>query len=47
MADHDAIPQTFVFDRQGKLAERLVGFGPSDAETIDKAVEAALQAPAQ
>ena len=47
MADSDAIPQTFVFDRQGKLAERLIGFRPSDAETIDRAVEAALQAPAQ
>jgi thiol-disulfide isomerase/thioredoxin len=47
MADSDAIPQTFVFDRQGKLAERLIGFRPSDSETIDRAVEAALQAPAQ
>ena len=47
MADSDAIPQTLIFDRQGKLAERLIGFRPSDTEIIDQAVEAALQAPAQ
>lgn len=47
MANDDRIPQTFVFDRQGKLVERLVGFGATSAETIDRAVEAALQSPAQ
>jgi len=46
MADSDAIPQTFVFDREGKLAERLIGFGPGDGERIDQAVEAALNIPA-
>lgn len=46
MANNDAIPQTFVFDRQGLLAERLIGFGPNSGERIDRAVEAALQTPA-
>ena len=46
MANNDAIPQTFVFDRQGQLAERLIGFGPNAGERIDNAVEAALQVPA-
>jgi thiol-disulfide isomerase/thioredoxin len=47
MADNDAIPQTFVFDRQGQLVERFVGFGATTGARIDKAVEAALQSPAQ
>ena len=46
LGDNDAIPQTFVFDRQGLLAERLIGFGPNAADQIDRAVEAALQTPA-
>jgi thiol-disulfide isomerase/thioredoxin len=47
MADSNAIPQTFVFDREGKLAQRLIGFAPGDDKIIDQAVEAALQIPAQ
>jgi thiol-disulfide isomerase/thioredoxin len=46
LSDSDAIPQTFIFDRQGQLAERLVGFGPSSAARMDSAIEAALQTPA-
>lgn len=46
LANNDAIPQTFVFDRQGQLAERLIGFGPNAADRIDSAVEAALKTPA-
>jgi len=46
LSDSDAIPQTFIFDRQGQLAERLIGYGPPAAERIDKAIETALQAPA-
>ena len=46
LSDNDAIPQTFIFDRQGQLAERLIGYGPPAAERLDKAIEAALQAPA-
>jgi len=42
----DAIPQTFVFDRQGQLAERLIGYGENGDERIDSAVEAALKTPA-
>lgn len=46
LSDSDAIPQTFIFDRQGQLTERLIGFGRSAAARIDSAVEAALQTPA-
>ena len=44
--DSDAIPQTFVFDRQGQLAVRLIGFGPDAPERIDNAVAAAMRTPA-
>jgi len=43
LADVDAIPQTFVFDRNGKLAQRFVGFDPSTGEQIDRAVATALK----
>ena len=46
LAENDAIPQTFVFDRQGQLAVRLIGFGPNAGARIDSAVEAALKTPA-
>jgi len=46
LSDSDAIPQTFVFDRQGKLVERLIGFGPQSGQRLDRAVESALQTPA-
>lgn len=46
LADSDAIPQTFVFDRQGQLVERLIGFGPESGKILDRAVENALNSPA-
>jgi cytochrome c biogenesis protein CcmG/thiol:disulfide interchange protein DsbE len=46
MAGNDAIPQTFVFDRQGQLATRLVGYTPNYEQRIDSAVEAGLRTPA-
>jgi thiol-disulfide isomerase/thioredoxin len=45
LSGNDAIPQTFVFDRQGQLVERFIGFGASTAERIKLAVESALQTP--
>lgn len=43
LSDFDSIPQTFVFDRKGVLAERVIGFGPSAAARIDEAIETALK----
>lgn len=43
LSDSDAIPQTFVFDREGKLVDRLIGFGMSSGARIDAAVESALK----
>jgi thiol-disulfide isomerase/thioredoxin len=45
--DSDAIPQTFVFDRQGQLVQRFVGFGSNTGTYLDGAVETALKSPAQ
>ena len=47
MGDSDGIPQTFVFDRQGQLVQRFVGFGPGTGEYLDDAVETGLKTPAQ
>ena len=43
LAESDAIPQTFVFDRQGQLVYRLIGFGKGSGAQIDRAVETALK----
>ena len=42
LANSDAIPQTFIFDREGKLMRNFVGFGESTGEEIDRTVERAL-----
>jgi len=47
LGDNDGIPQTFVFDRQGQLIERFLGFGPETGEHLDAAVETGLRMPAQ
>ena len=46
LGDQDAIPQTFVFDRQGQLVQRFVGFGSETGTYIDSAVATALKTPA-
>jgi thiol-disulfide isomerase/thioredoxin len=43
LADSDAIPQTFIFDRKGQLIERFVGFGETTGEAINQVVEKAVQ----
>ena len=43
LAESDAIPQTFIFDRQGQLVDRLIGFGKGSGAQIDRAVETALK----
>jgi len=46
LGDNDGIPQTFVFDRQGQLVQRFLGFGPETGEYLDSAVETGLKSPA-
>lgn len=38
----DTIPQTLVFDRQGKVVAHLVGFDPSHADALENAVKRAM-----
>jgi len=45
LSDSDAIPQTFVFDRQGQFVRRFVGYSSETGDSIDRTVEAALQTP--
>jgi cytochrome c biogenesis protein CcmG/thiol:disulfide interchange protein DsbE len=43
LADSTDIPQTFVFDRQGLLARRFIGFGPATADGMESAIQTALR----
>jgi thiol-disulfide isomerase/thioredoxin len=43
MSDSDGIPQTFVFDREGKLVQRFIGFDAEQGELIDRAVASAIE----
>jgi thiol-disulfide isomerase/thioredoxin len=46
MSGSDAIPQTFIFDRSGKLLQNFVGFGETTGGDIDRVVENALSSKA-
>ncbi|MCY7377581.1 MAG: TlpA family protein disulfide reductase [Pyrinomonadaceae bacterium] len=46
MGANNAIPQTFVFDRNGKLVKKLVGFDNFIKADLDAAVEQSIQAKA-
>jgi thiol-disulfide isomerase/thioredoxin len=41
-ADTDAIPQTYVFDRNGRLVKRFVGYDGAAASALETAVQTAL-----
>ncbi|HSE20388.1 MAG TPA: TlpA disulfide reductase family protein [Pyrinomonadaceae bacterium] len=43
LGDSNDIPQTFVFDRQGVLARRFIGFGPDTGDQMESAIQAALR----
>lgn len=42
LAENDAIPQTFVLDRRGRLVRHFVGYDPEVAAELDRAVADAL-----
>jgi cytochrome c biogenesis protein CcmG/thiol:disulfide interchange protein DsbE len=42
LAGESAIPQTFVFDRQGRLVRRFIGFDEAVAAQLEEAVATAL-----
>jgi thiol-disulfide isomerase/thioredoxin len=41
-ADNSAIPQTYVYDRKGRLAKRFVGFDEKISAELERVVQAAL-----
>jgi len=45
LANDTAIPQTFVFDRQGLLVKRLIGYGAETEVELEDAIKTALQSP--
>jgi len=43
LSDSQEIPQTFVFDRQGNLVKRLIGFTDTDGALLRAAVETVIE----
>lgn len=46
LGDNQNIPQAFVFDRQGKLVKRFIGYNSDSAAELDQAIRAAVEGPA-
>jgi cytochrome c biogenesis protein CcmG, thiol:disulfide interchange protein DsbE len=46
LSDIDAIPQTFVFDRQGQLVERFIGYDKEAGEKLERVIETTVNASA-
>jgi thiol-disulfide isomerase/thioredoxin len=42
-ADNTSIPQTYIFDRQGRLVQRFIGYDSSMPAELERIVQAALQ----
>jgi cytochrome c biogenesis protein CcmG/thiol:disulfide interchange protein DsbE len=42
MSDNDVIPQTFVFDRKGRLIQRFIGYDESVPNQLEQLVKSAL-----
>jgi len=46
LSDNGDIPQTFIFDRNGQLMKRFIGYGEATADDINRIVEDALKSSA-
>lgn len=44
LSDNDSIPQTFVFNRDGELVKRFIGYGTAMPEELEQAIQTALLA---
>ena len=42
LSDNDTIPQTFVFDRDGQLAKRFIGYDDSTRPELERVIQATL-----
>lgn len=46
LSDNQNIPQAFIFDRQGNLVKRFIGYSSDSAAELDQAIRAAVEGPA-
>jgi thiol-disulfide isomerase/thioredoxin len=44
LSDNDSIPQTFVFDRGGRLVKRFIGYDDSMPKELERVIQSALVA---
>lgn len=44
LSDNDSIPQTFVFNRNGELIKRFIGYGAAMPEQLEQVIQTALVA---
>ena len=44
LSDNDSIPQTFVFNRNGELVKRFIGYGAAMPEQLEQVIQTALLA---
>ncbi len=42
LSDNDAIPQSFVFDREGKLVKRFIGYSEAIGKELEETITTAL-----
>lgn len=47
LSDNDTIPQTFVFDRKGKLVRRFIGYDDSAGEALEQVIRSELASGSQ
>jgi hypothetical protein len=47
LSDNQNIPQAFVFDREGKLVKRFIGYNSDSATELDEAVRGAIESTAK
>ena len=47
LSDNSSIPQTFVFDRNGQLVNRLIGYGDATPTQLEQAIQSALASEAK
>lgn len=47
LSDDQSIPQSFVFDRSGKLVKRVVGYNEQSGAELEKVIQTAIESAAQ
>lgn len=47
LSDNEDIPQSFVFDRNGNLLKRFVGYSPKSGMELDTVIKTAVESAAR